>query len=92
MLESDFIFGSYISSLAGERWSGGDCAEQGGTELFNSFKSFLSNQSTDCQYYFRACFCLEALLTGAQSKRCGNFAGCATNSVTVGNYTNLNCE
>lgn len=68
-------------------------AEQGGTELFNSFKSFLSNQSTDCQYYFRACFCLEALLTGAQSKRVGTLlAVCATDSVTVGNYTNLNCE
>lgn len=32
------------------------------------------------------CFCLEASLTGAQSKQWGNFAGCATNSVAVGNY------
>lgn len=31
-------------------------------------------------------------MTGAQSKQCGIFAGCATNSVTLGSYTDLNCE
>lgn len=37
---SDFIFGSSISSLVGECLSGRGCAEQGGTELFNNFRSF----------------------------------------------------
>lgn len=87
MPESDFIFGSYISSLAGECWSGSDCAEQGGTELFNS-SVFVDK--IDDQYY-PGVFLLGGLNNRLRANNMGTLlAACATNSMTVGSYTNLN--